>query len=317
MIVTVTANPSLDVEYLVERLVTGEVLVADARREDAGGKGINVARALARLGVPVRAVSLLGGATGQRVARLVRAEPGIELVGVPIAAETRTNVVVRDQHEQLKVNERGPDVTADEVGALERAVADAAAPGRWCVIAGSLPPGMGPDSVARLVGAVRAAGGLVALDAAGAALAAGSAAGPTLVKPNRAEALALVGPAGDDPGAGAGSGPGDVRRLLDAVLARGAERVLLSLGAEGAAWAEGDLRLVAAAPHVEVASDVGAGDAMLAAAVAVLADGGGPEEALRRAVAAGSVAASLPGTDAGSAAAVDALAAVVTVLPLA
>lgn len=308
MIVTVTANPSLDVEYLVERLATGSVLIAEERREDAGGKGINVARALARLGVPVRAVALLGGGAGERVADLVRTEPGVELVRVAIAAGTRTNVVVRDAHEQLKVNERGPRVAADEFDALEAAVVAAVPPGAWCVIAGSLPPGVAPERVARLVTAVRAAGGHVALDASGAALAAGAAAGPALAKPNRAEALELVGAPAD--------GPVDVRGLLDALLARGIERVLLSLGADGAAWADGDLRLVAAAPRVVVASDVGAGDAMLAAAVAVLAGGGGPEEALRRAVAAGSVAASLPGTDAGSAEAVDALTASVTVLPL-
>lgn len=313
MIHTVTANPSLDVEYVTAALELDTVLVADERREDAGGKGVNVARALARLGVPATALACLGGVTGERVAELLADVRGVDVVAVPVAGETRTNVVVRDAHHHVKVNARGPAWGAREVDALLAEVERRARPGAWWVLAGSLPPGAPPDLAARLARVVRAAGGEVALDADGAALVHGIAARPSLVKPNAREAADLIGRSVADPS----ELDDDLPAVLDAILDLGAERVLLSLGARGAAWAEPGLRLRARGPAIDVRSDVGAGDAMLAAAVAVLAAGGPAETALLRGVASGAAAAALPGTDAAPAAVVEDLARAVVVGALA
>ncbi|MEY3020016.1 MAG: hypothetical protein RLZZ272_1000 [Actinomycetota bacterium] len=311
MIHTVTANPSLDVEYVTADLVVDAVLVADEVREDAGGKGVNVARALARLGVPVTALACLGGPTGERVAALLSTVPDLGLVVVPVPGETRTNVVVRDARHHVKVNAPGPAWSSEDVEALVEHVARRVRPGDWWVIAGSVPPGVPTDLAARLVHVVHAGGGEVALDADGGSLAHGVAAGPALIKPNAREAAGLVGL--DVAGDVEEVVEEDLPAVLDGILALGARRVLLSLGSRGAAWAEPGTRLRAPGLEARAVSDVGAGDAMLAAAVAVLARGGAPDEALAQGVAAGAAAVALPGTDAAPAAVVDRLASQVRV----
>ena len=65
MIVTVTLNPTLDKTLSVPALRPGEVHRARFLRQDIGGKGINVSRALAALGVASIPIGFLGGATGR------------------------------------------------------------------------------------------------------------------------------------------------------------------------------------------------------------------------------------------------------------
>ena len=83
MIVTLTLNPSVDRTVEVERLARGEGMRALTVRVDPGGKGINVSRALAKHGLPTRAVITIGGAEGEHLLSLLR-DTGIDIVPVPI-----------------------------------------------------------------------------------------------------------------------------------------------------------------------------------------------------------------------------------------
>ncbi|MFC7342726.1 1-phosphofructokinase [Saccharopolyspora griseoalba] len=285
MIVTVTPNPSLDRTVQVDRLDPGEVHRARRVHLDPGGKGVNVARALAAAGVPTLAVLPSGGAEGARLAELLAPE-AVPVVEVPVHAPTRSNIaVVESDGTTSKFNEPGPQLTAAEVAALETSVAELAGRAEWLVTCGSLPDGCPQDLHARVVTAARAAGTRVAVDTSGAPLGLACQAGPDLVKPNLAELAEVAG------------GPlrdlGDVLDVADRLRAGGVGAVLVSLGRLGAVLVGANGARYATARATEVRSTVGAGDAMLAG---FLRASGTEEVALRSAVAYGTAAVGLAGS---------------------
>lgn len=285
MIVTVTLNPSLDRTIEVDRLVRGALVRGTSTRLDAGGKGVNVSRALAQHEVKTRAVLPLGGPDGTRLLDLLGAD-GIDVVAVHVHAATRSNVsVVEPDGTVTKVNEPGGTLTADELEALEHAVLAATVGAGWVVLCGSLPPGAPEDVYARLCTALHAIGTRVAVDTSGAALSAALPAHPALVKPNREELAESVGRELRT--------IGDVVDAAQVLRARGADAVLASLGVDGALLVDSDGVTRGVSTVAAPRSSVGAGDAMLAG---FLAAGGSGPGALAAALAWGAAAVSLPGS---------------------
>ena len=280
-----TPNPSVDRTIEVDTLVRGAVLRARAGRVDAGGKGVNVARALAANGHKARAVLPSGGAEGAQLAALIAME-GIEAVSVPIAAPVRANVsVVEPDGTVTKLNEPGPALSPDEVEALVSATVTAARDASWVVGCGSLPPGVPDDFYARLVRLLRDTGVPVAVDTSGPALVAVLPAQPVLVKPNAEELAEAAG----RPVATLG----DAIEAAQELRRRGAGAVVASLGADGAVLVDEGGAVHGEAPVARARSTVGAGDAMLAG---FLAAGGAGRDALAEALAWGAAATSLPGS---------------------
>jgi 1-phosphofructokinase family hexose kinase len=234
MIVTVTANPALDLTWHVASLTLGGVHRADAGRARAGGKGLNVARIAHAQGAAVVAVTTTGGEAGVEFAAELEAS-GVPHLLVRVAASTRRSIALVDEAEgdTTIVNEHGVAPTAGEWAALKNAVAavlsdaaaggvqraDAGAPG-VLVISGSFPPGTPDDLLPALIGIGRDAGATVIADTSGPALLVAADAGASVLKPNEHELRDATGL--DDPVDGA-------RELLR----RGAELVLLSLGKNG------------------------------------------------------------------------------------
>ena len=306
MIFTLTLNPALDREYEVPAIAFGEVLRAAAIREDLGGKGFNVSRALLALGEATVAVGLVGGHTGRRIAEgLAALGVATELVELE-GGETRTNVTVVAPGRHVKVNEPGPAVGRAEEERLVARVRSLARAGDLWVLSGSLPPGARPELYGELVGILQGAGARALLDTSGPALAAGCAAAPFVVKPNGVEASELTGSALPPIAA-------DHREFLSAIHRLGPAHVLLTLGAEGAILSDGARSWRAVPPAVDERSPIGAGDALLAGFAFGLARGFALPEALRWGVAAGAAAASLPGTAVGDRALVERLAAGVVI----
>lgn len=286
MIVTVTPNPSLDRTVAVDRLVPGAIHHTDAARLDPGGKGVNVARALAAAGSRTVAVLPTGGAEGVALAELLTSE-GVPVAEVPIGRPVRSNLaLVEADGTTSKFNEPGPELTGAERDALEARSAELAETADWLVSCGSLPAGDADDLHARLVRAGHASGTRVAVDASGAALAAACAVGPELIKPNLHELSGHVGR------------PlprlGDVLAAAAEVREAGVRAVLVSLGEHGALLAERGGAWHATSRAVPaVRSTVGAGDATLAG---FLRAGGSGPAALRAAVAYGTTAVGLAGS---------------------
>ncbi|WP_127474570.1 1-phosphofructokinase [Microbacterium sulfonylureivorans] len=297
MIVTLTANPSLDRTItLDEPLRPGDVQSASGAREDAGGKGINVARVVSAAGVG--AIAVLPLAADDPFDGALRAA-GIEARRVPVRGHVRANVTITDASGvTTKLNLPGATLTRADASAVVRAVVEASAGARWLVLAGSLPPGAGDGFYVDVIDAVRDALGakapLIAVDTSGPALAAVVERGePDLIKPNDEELAELAGvtlPSGDLAGA--------VVEVARGLVPSRVRAALVTLGADGAVLVSADGAWAAAPPAIRVVSTVGAGDSSLAGYVLADEDGAGPEERLRRAIRYGAAAASLPGTQA-------------------
>lgn len=290
MIVTLTANPSVDRTIEVGALRPGTVIRARASRVDAGGKGVNVARALAAHGRKAKAVLPSGGAEGAQLEALL-ANAGLDLLTVRIAGSIRANVtVVEADGTTTKLNEPGPRLSVAELDALAAALSEAAAAAEWVVLSGSLSPGAPAGWYADVIRQLRG-GPRIAIDTSGPPLAAAIAAGPDLIKPNREELAELAGRPIDT--------IADVTAAARVLVGAGVPAVLTSLGPAGAVLVRAGGAWHATAAAIEPRSTVGAGDALLAGYLASgggTAAGPGAHAALAEAVAWGSAAAALPGS---------------------
>jgi 1-phosphofructokinase len=285
MIVTLTLNPSLDRTVDIGELTRGAVIRAGSARLDPGGKGVNVTRALLANGAASRAVLPCGGDEGDQLARLLHAE-GVDVIAVPIAAHTRSNVSLAERDGTItKINEPGPQLSPAELDAVAAAVEKTAARPGWVAACGSLPPGVPTGFYADLCRRCAEQGIQVAVDTSGPALLAAIEARPALIKPNRDELAAAVGR--------------PIATIQDAVDAaqvlrsRGAQSVLVSLGADGVVLVGDDGVTAGEADVARRRSTVGAGDALLAGFLAAGAHG---PEAVAEALAWASAAVALPGS---------------------
>jgi 1-phosphofructokinase/tagatose 6-phosphate kinase len=283
VILTVTLNAAIDRTVAVPNFRLGRRHRAVESRTVAGGKGINVARALSLLGRPVIATGFVGGPTGSRVLEQLH-EESVLTDFTRIAAETRINLAVIDptSGEQTEINERGPAVSAEEVKRLFERIGYLAGGAQICVLAGSVPPGAGDDLYARLIDDLSRRGVLVVLDAEGEAMLAGVRAGASMVTPNEAEAEELVGQEFAD--------PGDLAQgLLELVRLGAGEAAITRPEGCVAAVGEGNSRrlLEVHTEPLEPVSTVGSGDAFLAGYVAARYEGRSPEDCLAYGVACG------------------------------
>lgn len=300
MIVTFTANPSLDRTARVEGEVTrGGVNRLGPVGSEPGGKGVNVARAVHLAGRDALAVvpaddhdPLL---TGLDALRLPYANVGI---GGPV----RSNLtLVEDDGTTSKFNEPGATLTEEHVATLVNTLVGRSRTASWVALSGSLPPGAPADWYPQLVRALRPLGVRIAVDTSDAPLQALAAAlpdaAPDLVKPNSEELGQLCGT--DGLALEAEAANGNWTPVLEAarqLVGQGIGAVLVTLGGSGALLVTADGAWHATPPPTVVASTVGAGDSSLAGYLLADLDGLDAPERLRRAVAYGSGAAALPGS---------------------
>lgn len=284
MIVTVTLNAAMDRTLSVPNFQIGHRHRASEGLASAGGKGINVARALKRLGVPVVCTGLAGGRNGTQIVEDLTNE-GILNDFVRIRDESRTSVAVVDplSNAHTEINEWGPHVDEAELEMLLEKLSYLTTGAEFVVLAGSLPRGVDAGFYEELIRDLNRRHVLTVLDCDGEALRHGVQAEPYLVSPNMTEAEALVGHEFTD--------GEDLTRGLDEIADLGARNVVLTV--EDGCYAllredRAEERLRGTTPRLEPVSTVGAGDVLLAAFLAARAGGRSFEEAVRSAVAAGS-----------------------------
>jgi 1-phosphofructokinase family hexose kinase len=283
MIVTVTLNAAIDRTLVVPSFQPGQRHRASVGFQTAGGKGINVARALKRLGAPVVCTGLAGGRTGTLIVEELTNE-GILNDFVRIREESRTSIAVLDptSNAYSEINEWGPQVAEDELETLREKLEYLAQRAEFVVLAGSLPRGVDAGVYGELVRDLARRQLLAVLDSEGEPLRLGVEAEPYLVSPNQQEAEALVGHEFVD--------EEDLAAALDEIAAIGARNVIVT--DETGCYAllredRSEMRVRARAPQVEPVSTVGAGDTLLAGFIAARVSGRSFEDAVRSAVAAG------------------------------
>ncbi|WKD57516.1 Tagatose-6-phosphate kinase [Corynebacterium capitovis DSM 44611] len=307
MIITLTPNPSIDATLELDSLARGGVCRVSSAHREAGGKGINVAHAVAKAGE--QSLALAPAGADDPFLTLARAA-GIPVTTTPITGVVRTNTTLTEPDgTTTKINEPGPELSRAEsralVTSLESNVAETKADA--VVLAGSLPSGVPEDWYAELVAAARDSRGeaIIAVDTSDAALIAlgrtldadPRAPLPTVLKPNAFELGQLTGRDGVALEESAERGDfGEIVVAARSLTALGVKEVLVTLGGAGACLVTGDGAWGATPPPIAVRSTVGAGDSSLAGYVMSRVRGSSHQDSLRTAVAYGSAAASLPGT---------------------
>jgi 1-phosphofructokinase/tagatose 6-phosphate kinase len=286
VIVTVTMNAALDRTLTGPNLKLGHRHRASAGLTLAGGKGINVARALKALDVPVVATGLAGGRTGTRLIEELTGESILNDF-VRIADESRTSTMVVDPTDgsSTEIYEWGPQVSRDELDMLLEKIAYLARGADLVVFAGSLPRGVEPDFYAEAIRELTRRRVRAALDTEGEPLRLGVEAEPWLVSPNQTEAESLVGQEFHD--------EEDFLMALGAIAELGARNVLIGHGSGAFALVREERRTArfqATIPSVDSVAPAGAGDAMLAGYLAARSAESSAPEALRAAVATGAAA---------------------------
>jgi 1-phosphofructokinase/tagatose 6-phosphate kinase len=284
MIITVTLNAAIDKTLAVPNFRLGRRHRAVEQTAMAGGKGVNVARALKRLGQPVIATGVAGGPTGTRIIEQLTDEAILnDFVRIREESRMSTAVVDPTSGEQTEINERGPTVSEAELELFVDKLLYLAKGAAICVFAGSLPRGVGPGLYADLVGQLKKLGVTTVIDSEGDALRHATRAAPAVVTPNELEAEELVGHEFSE----------DEDRVVAVreVAALGAHEAIMTLesGCLALVGDEPDRRLyrVSLEPR-EPRSSVGSGDAFLAGYLSCRYSGSPQEDCLRYAVACGS-----------------------------
>ena len=283
MIITVTLNAALDKTLEVPNFTPGRRHRTVDQTTMPGGKGVNIARAIKRLGQPVIATGLSGGATGTRIVDGLTDESILNDF-VRIDEESRTNTAVLDPTTRVhtEINERGPLVSNQELELFRDKLLYLSKGASICVFAGSLPRGLEADVYAGLIREVKRLGVTTIVDTDGEPLRLAVRAEPHLVSPNELEAEELVGHEFND--------PGDRARAVSEIARLGASEAIMTVSdgcyAQVLSGGVGELYRMRVEEQ-DARSTLGSGDAFLAGYVAARYAGRDPVDCLRFGVACG------------------------------
>lgn len=282
MIITVTLNPALDKTLEVPNFTPGRRHRSVDQVTMPGGKGVNVARAIKRLGQPVIATGLVGGATGTRIVEALNDEAILNAF-VRIREESRTNTAVLDPTTglQTEINERGPAVSPQELQLFHEKLLYLARGASMCVFAGSLPRGIETDVYANLIREVKRLGAVAVVDTDGEPLRLATRAEPDVVSPNELEAEELVGQEFND--------VADRAQAVIEMTRLGAGEAIMTVrdGCYASVIDDGPTLYRVSVEEQEARSRIGSGDAFLAGYVAARYAGRSAVECLRYGVACG------------------------------
>ncbi|MEK5530117.1 1-phosphofructokinase [Viridibacillus sp. FSL R5-0468] len=282
MITTITLNAAIDQVYEVDSLAVGGTNRVSTIIQEAGGKGINVAKVLKRSGADVTVGGFAGGINGERIRQLLL-KKSIPSELIQVEGESRVCLTVLDSKKSkvTELLESGPEITKQEWQAMLNWIDEQSKSVKWFALSGSLPKGLPTTAYTELIDIINANGAKAILDSSGDALRNGIKAKPFAIKPNEFEIATILGKATVN--------ETDLLDVGKRFVDDGVEHVCFSLGEKGAIFVNKDGYFKADAPKVEVVNTVGSGDAFVGGLLYGLANGGEPLEAYKRALACGSV----------------------------
>ncbi|MBF0520531.1 MAG: 1-phosphofructokinase family hexose kinase [Nitrospirae bacterium] len=279
MIITVTLNPAVDKILRISNFQTGTMNRAMVLRKYAGGKGINVSRALKSLGKDTVSLTILGGGAGKQI-RDMASEEGLSLRYVKIAENSRTCLSIISEMSETVINETGPTIMASEISDFKALFSETVSAGDMVIISGSAAIGFSEDIFFDLILLARQNQSTVILDTSGEPLKKALTASPHVIKINRDELMAISGksPPSDD-------------RILTGLSKINKTGVFLSIVTDGDraihAASEGKLYTVMP-PEVKAVNALGCGDSFTAGFALSLTEGESIEDALISGACAGS-----------------------------
>ena len=287
-IVTITVNPALDKSTHFKGLIPEQKIRCDEPRFDAGGGGINVSKAISRLGGTSVAVFTSGGATGKMLEELV-AKEGIAFESIAVESWTRESFVAVDDNtnSQYRFGFTGGKISEEESKRILETIA--ALKPKFLVASGSLNEGLSVDFYSKIAEIAKKSAAKLIVDTSGEALKKALEIGVYMIKPNVGELAKLIGVERLE--------LEEVNEAAKQIIAKGgAEIVVVSLGPQGAVLVTKDSYEFAPAPNVAKKSTVGAGDSMVGGMVWALSQNKSLKEVIRWGVACGSAATMNEGT---------------------
>lgn len=289
-IFTITFSPFIDKSASVDKIVPEKKLRCKSTRLEPGGGGINVARAIKKLGGEATAIYPVGGYTGKFFHKLM-VDEGVPSIITEIKNETRENIIILEEstNQQYRFGMPGTELNQSEWQQILQSV-EAIKDPKFIVASGSLPPGVPEDIFARLAMIAKKKGAKFIADTSGEALKHAADQGVFLLKPNLGELSFLVNRDYLRPAEIAGAARQIIRN-------GNCEVVVVSMGADGAMLVTESIVKKLSPPPVKRKSTVGAGDSMVAGIVLALANGIILENAIRYGVACGTAATLNPGTE--------------------
>lgn len=289
-ILTITFNPAIDKSTSVEALVPDKKMKCKPPVFEPGGGGVNVSRAIKRLGGNAETIYLAGGYSGKFFTELLKQE-GINGSVVEISSHTRENLIVVDEssNSQYRFGMPGPTIQQQEWESLLEMVRQNEQ-ASFIIASGSLSPGIPIDIFARIAGIAREKKAKYIVDTSGEALKLAVEAGVFLVKPNLGELSFLAGKKWLE--------KEDTEQIASELIQSGKSKiVVVSMGAKGALIVSEKEKFMISPPKVEKKSTVGAGDSMVAGLVLKLFQGRTLKEAANYGVASGTAATMNSGTE--------------------
>jgi 6-phosphofructokinase 2 len=292
-ILTITTNPAVDMATSVAQVVAGPKLRCKPPRWDAGGGGVNVARAIKKLGGDALALVAVGGPLGDRLLSLLDAED-VSHLAIPVSAETRISFAVTDEEsgEQFRFGVPGDALTKAEGAILLDKITGAARNHTLVVYSGSIAPGLPHDFVGQIQSAISDQGTRLVVDTSAAALA------QLLARPEGVFVLRLDLSEAEAAAQHPLTTIESCRQFALSLVEKGvAEIVVLGRGADGSVLVSKDIQIHAWGPKVPVRSKIGAGDTFVGAFTLGLARGESLPKALMRGVAGASATVQTEGTE--------------------
>ncbi|MDP4261290.1 MAG: hexose kinase [Bacteroidota bacterium] len=289
-IITITFSPCIDKSTSVPVLIPEKKLKCTAPKLEPGGGGINVARAIKKLGGTATAIYAAGGYTGKFFNKLV-ADEGVPAVIIESENETRENIIVLEEstNQQYRFGMPGTELKEKEWNRFLVAIEEIKDV-EFIVASGSLPPGVPADIFARMGAIAKKRSIKFIADTSGDALKYAAHEGAYLLKPNLGELGSLVGKTYLE--------PGEACPAAKEIIGKGdCEVVVVSMGANGAMLITRDRVMKFLPPEVKRKSTVGAGDSMVAGIVLELSRGKSLEESVQYGVACGTAATINEGTE--------------------
>ncbi|MBU3713724.1 MAG: 1-phosphofructokinase family hexose kinase [Ferruginibacter sp.] len=288
-ILTITLNPAIDKSSSVESLIHEKKLNCTRPKFEPGGGGINVSRAIKKLGGTSRAFYLAGGYTGKFFTEMLEKED-IDAECVEIKNHTRENLIIYDKSTglQYRFGMPGPLIYDNEWKTLLSEI-ESVSNVEYLVASGSISEGIPEDIFARIAHIAKRKKIKCIVDTSGSALSMAVKENLFLIKPNLGELNALA----------------DEKITVDNIssiadeldLKNNCENIVVSMGAEGAFFIGKNEKILFTPPAVERKSTVGAGDSMVAGIVLSLANGKNIMNAVKYGVASGTAATLNPGTE--------------------
>ena len=289
-IITLTLNPAIDKSTVVESLVPEKKLKCSEPKFEPGGGGINVSRAIQRMGGESTAVYLSGGYSGLFFNQLLETEK-INIKPITCKGHTRENLIVFEQStgKQFRFGMPGPSIEKEEWEKVIDMISNLEDV-EFLVASGSIPTGVTPDIFSRLSQIAKQKNIKFIADTSGEALQNALHEGLFLIKPNLNELSSLVGKTE----LSIEEVPSVAKKIIESGKCK---YMVVSLGASGAMLVTSDECIHMIPPKVNSISTVGAGDSMVAGITFSLSNGKNIHDAVKYGIACGTAATLNAGTE--------------------